>query len=111
MARLSRITVANLLELSFDQQAGLDGFVNRSPNGRPLDAADIIATVENKLGRKFGWASGDASRTPEDGLIWGIHIELHPSAETLDLSDRALVVSFQTVSSWRSSASNSTGGL
>ena len=37
--------------------------------------------------------------------------ELHPSAETLDLSDRALVVSFQTVSGFRSSASNSTGGL
>ena len=37
--------------------------------------------------------------------------ELHPLAETLDLSDRALVVSFQTVSVWRSSASNSTGGL
>ena len=37
--------------------------------------------------------------------------ELHPSAETLDLSDRGLVVSFQTLSSWRSSASNSTGGL
>ena len=42
---------------------------------------------------------------------YGDTCELHPSAETLDLSDRALVVSFQTVSSWRSSASNSTGGL
>ena len=40
-----------------------------------------------------------------------LRCELHPSAETLDLSDRALVVSFQTISSWRSSASNSTGGL
>ncbi len=54
MARLSRIAVASLLELSLDQQAGLDGFLNRSPNGRLLDAADFIAMVEMKLGRKKG---------------------------------------------------------
>ena len=52
MAHLSRITVADILELSLDQRAGLDGFVNRSPNGRPLDAADFIAMVETKLSRK-----------------------------------------------------------
>src|SRR5271166_3278308 len=51
-ARLSRITVADILELSLDQQARLDRFVNRSPNGRPLDTADLIAMVEMKLGRK-----------------------------------------------------------
>ena len=38
-------------------------------------------------------------------------LRLHPLSETLDLSDSALVVSFQTVSSWRSSASNSTWEL
>ncbi len=52
MARLSRIAVADLLELLLGQQAGLDGFVNRSPNGRPLDAADFVVMVEMKLGRK-----------------------------------------------------------
>jgi hypothetical protein len=31
---------------------GLDGFVNRRANGHPLDAADFIAMVEMKLGRK-----------------------------------------------------------
>ena len=41
-----RITVADLLELSLDQQAGLDGFVNRRAIGRPLDAQDFIALVE-----------------------------------------------------------------
>ncbi len=45
MARLSRIAVADLLELSLDQQAGLAGFANRSPNGHPLDATNFIATV------------------------------------------------------------------
>ncbi len=65
MARLSRITVADLLELSLDQQAGLDGFVNRSPNGRPLDAADFIAMVETKLGRKV--RPGKRGREPHAG--------------------------------------------
>ena len=52
MARLSRITVADILELPLDQQARFDGFVNRRANGRPLDAADFIAMVDMKLGRK-----------------------------------------------------------
>ena len=52
MARLSRITVADILELPLDQQARLDGFVNRRANGRPLDAAVFIAMVKMKLGRK-----------------------------------------------------------
>jgi len=64
-ARLSHITVANLLELSLDQQAGLDGFVNRSPNGCPLDAADFIAMVETKLGRKV--RPGKRGREPHAG--------------------------------------------
>jgi hypothetical protein len=42
---------ADLLELSLDEQAALDGFDRRSPNGRPLGAPDFIAMVERKLGR------------------------------------------------------------
>jgi DNA-binding beta-propeller fold protein YncE len=38
------------------------------------------------------------------------NLELRPLPETADLRDRVLVVSFQTVSPWRSSASNSAGG-
>ena len=66
-ARLSHIAVANLLELSLDQQAGLNGFVNRSPNGRPLDAADFIAMVEMKLGRKV--RPGKRGRKPHGGRM------------------------------------------
>ncbi len=43
---------ADLLELSLDEQAALDGFETRRPNGRPLGAAEFIAMVEMKLGRK-----------------------------------------------------------
>ena len=43
---------ADLLELSLDEQTALDGFDNRSPNGRPLGAPDFIAMVEKRLGRK-----------------------------------------------------------
>ena len=42
---------ADLLELSLDEQAALDGFETLSPNGRPLGAQDFIAMVETKLGR------------------------------------------------------------
>src|SRR5271157_4078583 len=65
MACLSRITVADILELPLDQQAGLDGFVDRSPNGRPLDAADFIAMVEMKAGRKV--RPGKRGRKPHAG--------------------------------------------
>ena len=43
---------ADLLEMSPGEQAALDGFESLSPNGRPLGAADFIAMVEMKLGRK-----------------------------------------------------------
>ena len=43
---------ADLLELSLDEQTALDGFETRSANGRPLGAADFIAMVEKRLGRK-----------------------------------------------------------
>ncbi len=43
---------ADLPDLSLDEQAALDGFETRSPNGRPLGAADFIAMVEKRLGRK-----------------------------------------------------------
>ena len=80
MARLSRIAVANLLELSLDQQAGLDGFVNRSPNGRPLDAADFIAMVETKLGRKV--RPGKRGREPHAGgwidMGYSYHVPVMP---------------------------------
>ena len=66
---------ADLLELSLDEQAALDGFENRSPNGRPLGAAEFIAMVETKLGREgpAGQAGEKAARRA-DGLIWGIRI-------------------------------------
>ena len=69
MARLSRITgpglphqvtqrgdrrqpqFADLLALSLDEQAVLDGFENRSPNGRPLGAPLFIADAEGTRGR------------------------------------------------------------
>jgi hypothetical protein len=38
--------------LSLAEQAALDGFDRRSPNGRPLGAPDFIAMVEKRLGRK-----------------------------------------------------------
>ena len=41
---------ADLLELSLDEQAALDGFEGLSLNGRPLGAEDFIARVETKLG-------------------------------------------------------------
>jgi hypothetical protein len=43
---------ADLLELSLAEQAALDGFDRRSPNGRPLGAPDFIAMVEELLGRR-----------------------------------------------------------
>ena len=74
--------------------------------------------LSNMMGKARADELGDAGHIDppaicceDSGLNWGLSNELHPSAETLDLSDRALVVSFQTVSSWRSSASNSTAGL
>ena len=67
MARLSGITVADILELSLDQQARLDGFVNRRANGSPLDAADFIVMVEMKLGRKV--RPGKRGRKPLAGRM------------------------------------------
>ncbi len=43
---------ADLVEMSPGEQAALDGFDHRSPDGRRLGAPDFIATVEKKLGRK-----------------------------------------------------------
>ena len=71
MARLSHIAVADLLELSLDQQARLDGFVKRSPNGRPPDAADFIAMVEMKLGRKVRPGKRGRKRTPDGWIDMG----------------------------------------
>ena len=42
---------AGLLELSLGEQAALDGFDNRRPNGRPRVAAGSIANVERAPGR------------------------------------------------------------
>ena len=41
---------ADLLELSLEEQAALDGFDRSSPNGRALGAPDFIAMVE-----RTGW--------------------------------------------------------
>src|SRR5271165_6453812 len=56
---------ADLLELSLDEQAALDGFETLSPNGRPLGGADFIATVETTLGR--GVRPGKRGRKPRCG--------------------------------------------
>ena len=58
---------ADLLELSLDEEAALDGFENRSPNGRPLGAAGFIAMVEMKLGRKV--RPGKRGRKPRPGMV------------------------------------------
>lgn len=42
---------ADLLSLSLSEQQELDGFENRSANGRPLGDAQFIASAERKLGR------------------------------------------------------------
>jgi len=60
LERAPRFT--DLLELSLDEQAALDGFETVSPNGRPLGAQDFIAMVETKLGRKV--RPGERGRKP-----------------------------------------------
>ncbi len=62
---------ADLLELSPGEQSALDGFENRSPNGRPLGGPDFIAIVEEKLGRTV--RPGKRGRKPQSDrtiLIW-----------------------------------------
>ena len=80
MARLSHIAVADILELSLDQQARLDGFVNRRANGCPLDAADFIAMGEMKLGRKV--RPGTRGRKPHAGgwidMGYSYHVPVMP---------------------------------
>ncbi len=80
MARLSRITVADILELSLDQQARFDGFVNRRANGRPLDVADFIAMVEMKLGPKV--RPSERGRKPHAGrwidMRYSYHVPVMP---------------------------------
>ncbi len=49
LARAPRF--ADLLAMSLDEIAALDGFAQTSPNGRPLGGAEFIAMVERKLGR------------------------------------------------------------
>ena len=56
---------ADLLELSLDEQAALDGFDRASPNGRPLGTPDFIAMVERKLGRTV--RPGRRGRKPQGG--------------------------------------------
>ena len=58
---------ADLLELSLDDQAALDGFETLSPNGRPLGGQDFIAMVEMKLGRKV--RPGKRGRKPQGGRM------------------------------------------
>ncbi len=58
---------ADPLELSLDEQAALDGFENRSPNGRPLGDAEFIATVETKLGHTV--RPGKQGRKPHGGRM------------------------------------------
>jgi hypothetical protein len=56
---------ADLLELSLDEQAALDGFDRTSPNGRPLSAPDFIAMVERRRGRQVRPGRRGASRKAE----------------------------------------------
>jgi putative transposase len=58
---------ADLLDLSRDEQGALDGFETRSPNGRPLGAADFIAAIEAKLGRTV--RPGRRGRKPQGGRM------------------------------------------
>ena len=58
---------ADLLELSLDEQAALDGFETLSPNGRPLGAQDFIAMVEMKLGHTV--RPGKRGRKPHGGWM------------------------------------------
>ncbi len=81
MARRSRITLADILELSLAQEAGLDGFENLSPNGRSLGAADFIGMVEIKLGRKVRPGNRGCKRTPDGWIDMGnwYHVPVMPS--------------------------------
>lgn len=63
LARAPRF--ADLLELSLDEQAALDGFDRLSPNGRPLGDADFVAMVERKLSRPV--RPGRPGRKPRGG--------------------------------------------
>ncbi len=58
---------ADLLELSLDEQAALDGFETLSPNGRPLGAPDFIAMVEMKLGHTV--RPSKRGRKPQGGRM------------------------------------------
>ena len=49
---LGRACFADLMEMSRDEQAALAGFETSHANGRPLGAADFIASVEARLGRR-----------------------------------------------------------
>jgi putative transposase len=58
---------ADLLELSLDEQAALDGFETLSRNGRPLGAEDFLAMVERKLGHTV--RPGKRGRKPHAGRM------------------------------------------
>ena len=47
-----------------EEQAALEGFERRSPNGRPHESPDFIAMVERKLGRTV--QPGKKGRKPRD---------------------------------------------
>lgn len=44
---------ADLIDLSREEQAALDGFESLGANGRPLGGAEFIAAAEGKLGRSL----------------------------------------------------------
>ena len=44
---------ASLLEMSLEEQAALENFGARSPNGRPLGSPDFIAALETKMARSL----------------------------------------------------------
>jgi putative transposase len=49
LARVARF--ANLLELTLREQMALEGFETKNVTGRPMRAADFMASVEQLLGR------------------------------------------------------------
>jgi hypothetical protein len=72
---------ADLLELSLDEKAALDGFETLSSNGRPLGARDFIAMVEMKLGRKARPGKRGESRAQGGRIDMGnsYHVPVMPS--------------------------------
>ena len=108
-----RRSPAQLLTPEDDFAAAEFALGTLSPGERAAPAARRLREpdLDNAIHPEFTIGAPVTVSPVSDTEFAGQPGELHPSGETLDLSDSGLVVSYQTVSVWRSSASNSTGGL